>query len=356
MILHIGDGHIGARRGNQIFREFIFGFRNNIIDYCIENGIKHIIEYGDTFDNPKQTQNMDIQYTQQWINKLESTDITVHSIVGNHEMVSTGSLKINTQRLLLDSKNIIIYDKPKDVVIDDQTYCMIPWICKDNEKECIDVIQNSKAEYCAGHFELQGFKMYRTSTNMNGMDPNILSKFKKVLSGHFHHQNEGGNIHYLGTPYHLTHQDVGDRKGVHLQDGKWFEFIENENSLFTSFVYDYDNMTDHKKRDYIDAEFIKNLLKDKIVKVIIKSKSAQHYAKFKRCLSSAETIDYTTVDESESIQLSNDDEVTELDSLLVMMNNYIEQEERYKDKARDMMNAINELYEEVYGEQKQINF
>jgi DNA repair exonuclease SbcCD nuclease subunit len=38
-------------------------------------------------------------------------------------------------------------------------------------------------------------------------------KFDTVMSGHFHHKSDDGQIYYLGTPYEIYWNDWEDKKG-----------------------------------------------------------------------------------------------------------------------------------------------
>ena len=354
-ILHLGDVHVGTRKGNQIVREYIFNYLKYLITYCIDNGIDDIIQYGDFFDNQSLTKNMDLHYISDFKKELEKTNITMHVIIGNHDILEKSTLSKNNIDKLLQSTNIKIYNKPTDVTIQGIDFCMVPWICNDNEAECLDVISKSEAEYCCGHFELSGFKMYKNTVNHDGMSPDILKKFKMVLSGHFHHGHVIGNVNYIGTPYHLTWQDVGDSKGVYVQRDHDFDFIDNHSSLFKQFIYDYDNMNDSQKKDYVNIDFLSSILKNRIVKIIVKSKSARHYTKFKQLLPSAGCIEYSTLDES--VLDVNNNEVEDITGdEMDMMKDYIESNDNYKNHTESLLSRMDELMDKVSNDQKQIAF
>ena len=64
--------------------------------------------------------------------------------------------------------------------------------------------------------KINGFEMHRGAYCNSGMENEIFKKFDTVLSGHFHHKSDNGNVYYLGTPYELTWQDYADKKGFHI--------------------------------------------------------------------------------------------------------------------------------------------
>ena len=79
----------------------------------------------------------------------------------------------------------------------------MPWINSENYQLCLDSMKDSSSSIMFGHFEINGFEMYKAYCN-NGMETEIFKKFDTVLSGHFHHKSDNGNVYYLGTPYELT--------------------------------------------------------------------------------------------------------------------------------------------------------
>ena len=148
------------------------------------------------------------------------------------------TLEINSPDLLLrDYKdNITIYEEPSKW----QGIDIIPWICKDNEQDISEFIQESKNQVCFGHFELVGYEMDRGNICHEGMDPQVLSKYDLVLSGHFHHKSNNGSIVYVGTPGEMTWADYNDERGFHVFDTETreLEFVKNPYSMFFKISYD----------------------------------------------------------------------------------------------------------------------
>jgi len=64
---------------------------------------------------------------------------------------------------------------------------MVPWICAENFQESIDVMKNTPATLCMGHFEIAGFAMYRGMESHEGLSKETFDKFDMVFSGHYHH-------------------------------------------------------------------------------------------------------------------------------------------------------------------------
>ena len=46
--------------------------------------------------------------------------------------------------------------------------------------------------------------------SQGGRDKEFFRKFDTVMSGHFHHKSDDGQIYYLGTPYEIYWGDWED--------------------------------------------------------------------------------------------------------------------------------------------------
>ena len=89
---------------------------------------------------------------------------------------------------------------------------------KENEDSMIKKIKKSDAKVAVGHLELNGFASYRGFMQDRGYDADILRKFDRVFSGHYHTRSDDGKIFYLGNPYEMYWNDVNDPRGFHLFD------------------------------------------------------------------------------------------------------------------------------------------
>ena len=71
-------------------------------------------------------------------------------------------------------------------------------------------------------------------------DKEFFRKFDTVMSGHFHHKSDDGQIYYLGTPYEIYWNDWQDPKGFHIYDTETRELerIVNPYSIYEKIYYD----------------------------------------------------------------------------------------------------------------------
>lgn len=266
----ITDQHFGARNDSIAFLNFFEKFYENTFFPTLDkNGITTVLVLGDTFDRRKYVNFYALDRAKKmFFDKLEERGIRVHMLAGNHDTYFKNTNEVNSPNLLLtEYNNIDVIDKPETIVIDGIPICMIPWICPDNYQECVDHITNTKADICMGHFEIDGFAMYRGLESHDGLDKKTFDKFDMVFSGHYHHKSDDGQIYYVGNPYELTWQDYNDPRGFHLfcLQSRELEFVANPYSMFARVEYN-DKDTDPVDLDSLD-------LAEKYVKLVVLNKT-----------------------------------------------------------------------------------
>ena len=273
----ITDQHFGARKSSKLFHDYFKRFYDNIFfPYLKENNITTVIDMGDTFDNRRAIDLWSIDWAKNnYFSVLDSMGVKLHTIVGNHTAYYKDTNQVNTINLLLNEyKNISIYPEAEEITIDKLKILLLPWINSENQEKTFDLIKKSNAKVAMGHLELNGFVATRGHMMEDGMDSDILSKFDKVYSGHYHTRSTDGKIYYLGNPYELYWNDVNDSRGFHIFDTETLEHtpIDNPYRLFYNVYYED---TPHQ---LFDASEYNN----KIVKVIVRQKTSQR--KFEKFL------------------------------------------------------------------------
>ena len=100
-------------------------------------------------------------------------------------------------------------------------------------------MEDSDAKIVCGHFELNGYQVMRGVQHSGGLDPVYVKKFDRVFTGHFHQKHERDNVHYFGTAYQMTFNDLFEKKGFHIYDTETdeIEFVENPEQKFFSLQY-----------------------------------------------------------------------------------------------------------------------
>jgi DNA repair exonuclease SbcCD nuclease subunit len=273
LIAIVCDTHYGARSDSTILldnqKQF---FDNTFFPTLKEKGVNTVIHLGDLVDRRKYINfNTSKRMRTDFLNPLQ--EYTVHMIVGNHDVFHKNTNEVNALQELLNSYSFDVYTNTTKIVIDGSPILLVPWITTQNESHTMQMIDDTKAQICMGHFELSGFEFYKGVVSEHGMSPDTLSKFDLVFSGHYHQKSSKGNIHYLGAPYPMTWADYDCPRGFHLFDTNIREltFIANPYSIFTQINYDDTNC---KTLEDIIQQFVScNNITNNYCKVIVKKKS-----------------------------------------------------------------------------------
>jgi hypothetical protein len=267
-VVILTDLHFGFKRQSAVFHDYFLKFYNDVFFPFLENNnITTVIDMGDTFDNRKTLDLTTIEWAKtNFYDRLESMNIELHTLVGNHTTYYRNTNRINTPKLLLSQySNIQTYSSPTVVELDGLSVLMIPWINSENEKETLDLIDTTKAKVAMGHLELNGFYVNRGTAMEEGRDADIFSKFKKVFTGHYHTRSDNGTVFYIGNPYEMFFNDSGDSRGFVVFDTETLKhaYVNNPYSLF-DYVY-------YEDTDIESFDFEKYA--GKIIKVIVRTKS-----------------------------------------------------------------------------------
>jgi DNA repair exonuclease SbcCD nuclease subunit len=213
----------------------------NMTDYFYDFFIPLLKEYkkendklfilGDLFDNRSS---ISIKAINTVINLFEdlSKIIEIHILLGNHDMYLMNTPDINSVSVIRNISNIIVYDKPTEITIDNHEILMMPWINgKNNEIEILEKYKGKDLLFC--HSDLNGCRtqLYPTRPlSRHILDITDFVGYTKVYSGHIHIVQTINNFTFVGSPYHLDRNDVGNRKGIFIYDTvkKKDVFIEND--------------------------------------------------------------------------------------------------------------------------------
>ena len=342
-VVLITDTHFGARNDSQHFLDYYEKFYSEtFFPKLDEENIQTVLILGDTFDRRKYINFNTLQRTKEmFFDKLSTRNIAVHMLAGNHDTYYKNTNEVNSVDLLLkEYYNVNIIDKPTTINVGGVEVCMIPWICADNYQQCIDEINNTSADYCCGHFEIEGFSMYRGLPSQEGLSRGLFRKFAYTFSGHYHHKSSNDGIFYLGNPYELTWSDYNDPRGFHTFDLKseTLSFNHNPNIMFQRIVYD-DNTTN--QQDFTQYE-------NKHVKVVVVNKSNPYmFDKFMGDLYNVNPLQVTIVEDFTDLTEGVDDDIIDqAEDTLSIINKTVDNLQDDLDKAR-MKNILRELYLEA---------
>lgn len=252
---------------NKYFYEWLIP---NLKQYSKKND--KLVILGDIFDNRTSLNLKIVSFVVKLFEDLSKV-IEVHSILGNHDMWAMSDPEVNSVCTIRNIPNVKIYEKPEVVNFNGIETLMMPWIQgKNSEKTVLEKYQGLDLLLC--HSDLNGCRtqLYPTRPhNREILDINDFKGFKRVYSGHIHIQQTVNNFTFVGCPYHLDRNDVGNQKGIWVYNTKNQEDIFIENDFSPQFIKhkileesDLKSLTeDMFKKDFIDLEISKNLILNK---------------------------------------------------------------------------------------------
>jgi len=346
----ITDQHWGVRNDNKTLLDHQKSFYENIFFPTLRNrGITQIIDLGDSFDRRKYINFVTLQEAKKsFYNKIAEYEMTMNCIVGNHTTFYKNTNSVNTMVELFDNENHlnIYWEKPVEKDYDGLKVLLVPWICDENYEVTMEAIEKTDAQILMGHFEIQGFEMYRGAVNHHGLSKDIFSKFDMVLSGHFHHKSTHGNISYLGSPYQMTWSDYNDPRGFHILDTETreLEFVENPRNIFHKLWYDD---TDMSVNDIAELKFEKGLT-NSYVKVIVKEKNNPYlFDLWMNKLIDMAPADVKTVEDHLNLDVVDEDNlIDEAEDTLTILHKYVDGLDIRNNKDR-VDNTVKSLYQEA---------
>jgi DNA repair exonuclease SbcCD nuclease subunit len=348
-VLFLGDTHFGISDGKPLMHAYFSRvYKDWLFPLCEERGIMEIYQFGDLYDKRKGVDSFSATESKRYFfEPLEDAGIKFTALIGNHDSFFKESIEVNSPDLLLNdfraSGCVDLVQAFRTVRIGTTTVDIIPWICRDNEEEIAAYMKLSESEYCFGHFEIEGFAMYKGVEAQHGLSRDLFKKYTKVYSGHYHTRSEDGNIVYIGTPCEMTWNDYDDPRGVHIWDSDTgeIEFIECPITLFDKVVYDEDKI-DFKKTPNIDV-------KDKFIKLIVENRTDfKKYDKFVTALNEMGPHDLKIIEDLSNFtdDVVIDTDKLDLDDTPTLLRNYVDTVDTDLDKDR-LKRELNLLYIEA---------
>ena len=337
----ITDQHFGSRKNSKHFHDYFLKFYNDVFFPTLEKeGITTIIDMGDTFDSRKGIDFSALSWAKNnYYNRLREMGCEIHTIVGNHTAYYKNTNEINAIDLLLrEYENVKIYSEATEIKLDKLNVLLIPWINSENEENTLKMIRKSKSPCVMGHLECKGFRIHRGYIMETGTDVKVFDKFDRVYSGHYHTRSDNGKVYYLGNPYEMFWNDLGDTRGFHLFDTDTMEHtpINNPYKMFYNIFYEDQNYQTFDTREY----------EGKIVKLIVRKKS--HPKKFEKFVDKLynSNVHELKVVENFQLQESEDFEAFESEDTLSILNRYVEESDINLEKSR-IQEVIQSVYEEA---------
>ena len=153
----------------------------------------------------------------------------------------------------------------------------------------------------------------------------------------FHTRSNDGKVYYLGNPYEIYWNDVGDNRGFHILDTDTMNHTPYNNpySIFLNLYYEDDDAQLLDTREFAG----------KILKLIVRKKTDPK--KFERYIDKIYASDVHELKILENFQLQENEEFEAFESedTLSILNRYVEESEIDLQKS-----TIQDIIKEVYQE------
>lgn len=331
----LGDTHIGARNDSPAFHKHFKKFYDEVFfPYLDQHNILHVVQLGDVFDRRKYINFNSLKQSREYFFDRLNQNYQTWMLVGNHDTYYKDTNNVNSLELLLDGyHNITPVHHCTDVMFEDVSFLLVPWWCEDNNQHITSTLAETNATHIVGHFEIDGFEMYKGTVHQGGTTKKLFENFEAVYSGHFHHRSSHGNIHYLGTPYEMTWSDYDDQKGFHVfdTDTRELTFVPNPFSMFHKIHYDD---LDRQISDVVNIDF--NKYNETFVKLIVRNKTNPYcFDMFVDKLEKAGVYNVQVVDDHFHMDAIDDSDITsDAEDTLTILTKFVNQLDSPVDKKQ----------------------
>ena len=164
-VLILGDVHLG--KSQSIGRVGIGSALNSrisdqmaLLDWTLEqateNVVEHIIITGDVFEEPKPHPSL-IALFISWLKRCQLHNISVHIIVGNHDLLRSGSVYSSPLDIISEAEleKIYVYKDVDTIIIGTSAFTLIPYrdrksFSSATNKEALEILNNLLVYELAG--------------------------------------------------------------------------------------------------------------------------------------------------------------------------------------------------------------
>jgi len=350
-IIYVGDLHVGARNGSQVFIAEFTKFCRDVLIPLVDRVKPHAVVFlGDLFDSRVAIPIQAIAaVVSELLDPLDQMGVNAFFLLGNHDLKYRNTLTPNSVAPLLKRyPTLICVDKPTDVDIAGVKHLIVPWICDENRIQVELAIDETDAEVLCGHFEITGFAMTGGRPCEGGIDPERLQKFKRVYSGHFHGAQDDGVIKYVGSAYQLTRDDTGILKEIVFRDGCTEHVVENPSEVFHRVYVEGSEVDGEPLADWIKTRAAG--YSQKYVDVIVSDPVGDVVDRVVTALEDAEAENVLVIDPTVSQSEMSEDEVVDIQtkSTEQLIREYVETDASIRDEDRErVFEILNEAYKKV---------
>jgi DNA repair exonuclease SbcCD nuclease subunit len=264
------DSHFG-KYNTKMWADIQFDYYYNFFIPTVKKNIMKgdiLIHCGDVFDHRDIVDISILNRTLDLFEELLQIFPKIFIICGNHDTYQKNSNLINSIRPLgyLGNGGIeLVIDKPKILNLVDKKVALMPWgVNKYQEIDFLKEIESS--DFLFAHTSVLGAVYSGSRKVEHGNEVDSFYTFGQVYTGHIHTTQKIKNVRFVGSPYQLTKNDIGNPKLIYLIDFKTGKEI--------SFVNDYSPKflrVNWKEINDLPIDKVQNILKNNFVDVIVDS-------------------------------------------------------------------------------------
>lgn len=240
--IHLGGGLVSGKppelgKLNSRIQDRI-DILNFAYDQCIQQNIKYIVITGDVYQDFRPFPTV-IGLFMRFLKRCEHSGITVHIVMGNHDIMRSGQYVVSALDLVaeLELQSANVYKNVTRIELDDFTLVLIPYRDKRmydvNSKEqalekfkeelsAVTKIDSNKPKIAIGHLALEGSLSVgcEISDHLNELyvPPEMFDWFDYVWMGHIHHPQ----VIQHNKPYvaHIGSLDRSDFSKTEMENNK----------------------------------------------------------------------------------------------------------------------------------------
>lgn len=198
-----GDIHFGKRANSREFNIDCEDYITWFINEAKAWGADTIIFLGDWHDSRRFLNVSTLNYSLSNLERLNQSFNNIYFIIGNHDLYYKEKREINSIEFGRNLEHIKIINDITEV----GDCLFVPWLVGEEWKQ----VEQMKAKYVFGHFELPKFKM-NAMVEMPDKGELQVTSFNAdyAFSGHFHKRQNKGNIWYIGNTFPHDYSDAWD--------------------------------------------------------------------------------------------------------------------------------------------------
>lgn len=339
----ISDIHFGMKNSNQEnLDEQKNYFYNWFFKLLKKENPDYLFMLGDLFDN-RSTLNIQVMNVAIDIFKTIATDmnIPIIMIAGNHDIFMKSTNDINSIKIFSHIPNIQVYENPVQLNFFDKKCLFVPWI-NDKKEESAFYLKN-KSEYLFCHTEFQDTFFNSYVKIVDGVNFDDIKNYQKVFSGHIHHRQETGNLTLIGCPYHITRNDINNKKGIYVIDFEKNETKFIKNNFSPEYVKidlkEIFEMTLEEYEKIITNNFVDITFNQDILQYFTFNKLLDVSEKFKKINFNAINQAYETIEFEHNLT----DDFNEID-LFKLLTTYVENTDYNIELKNVLFDYLKNLY------------